>query len=99
MCVTFTITVINPHLGIHASLTGIEIYYYKCDICGFIFTKDFDHFGNKGFSQYIYSDDYLKLDIDYAQKRPLATCNLIKHYFSANKQKCAYLIMVKGVDI
>ena len=60
----------QPHLGIQAPLTGVGIYYYRCDVCEFIFTKDFDHFGNKGFSQYIYNDDYPKLDIDYAEKTP-----------------------------
>ena len=81
----------QPHLGIHAPLTGVGIYYYRCDVCEFIFTKDFDHFGNKGFSQYIYNDDYPKLDIDYAEKRPLITYSLIDHYFSANKQNMSIL--------
>ena len=49
-------------------LVGIPIYYHKCSNCNFIFTAFFDRFVNENWSQYIYNDDYKRIDPDYAGK-------------------------------
>lgn len=44
--------------------------YYKCGVCGFIFTSLCDDWQSESFSKYIYNDDYIKVDGEYKEVRP-----------------------------
>jgi len=46
-------------------LSGIPIYYRKCEHCGLIFTKYFDDFDKQKFAVILYNNDYIKYDPDY----------------------------------
>lgn len=49
---------------------NIPVRYHRCEHCGFLFTCFFDDWTAKEFRQFIYNDDYAKIDPDYLQVRP-----------------------------
>jgi hypothetical protein len=50
--------------------SGIDIPYYRCASCGFIFTSYFDGWSKETFAERIYNSDYLLADPDFAGLRP-----------------------------
>ena len=50
--------------------SGIPVYYYRCVDCEFLFTDFADDWSEEDFKNYIYNDDYIKVDGDYAEARP-----------------------------
>jgi 2-polyprenyl-6-hydroxyphenyl methylase/3-demethylubiquinone-9 3-methyltransferase len=64
---------LQPPLGV----SGIPIYYHRCDECGFVFTEAFDHFTQEQFRQHIYNDDYARIDPDYDKLRPEGNAGFI----------------------
>lgn len=51
-------------------LSGINIAYYRCAACGFLFTPDFDDWTHEQFARAIYNEDYVKVDGEYLGARP-----------------------------
>jgi hypothetical protein len=51
-------------------LTCVPVYYYRCCNCGLMFTRFFDDWGKADFLQFVYNEDYIRIDGDYVQKRP-----------------------------
>jgi hypothetical protein len=49
--------------------SGIQVPYYRCGGCDFLFTDLTDDWSTDDFSRFIYNDDYLKVDGDYAGAR------------------------------
>jgi SAM-dependent methyltransferase len=56
--------------GRYLPLTGVPVYYHRCDGCGLIFTNAFDHWSKADYLQHIYNDDYVLVDPDYIDVRP-----------------------------
>jgi len=55
---------------IHFPLSGIPIYYYLCNACGFCFAPVFQQWTRAQFAEYIYNDGYIKIDPNYGKLRP-----------------------------
>jgi hypothetical protein len=51
-------------------MSGIPVFYFRCLVCGFLFTKFFDHWTPEDFARFVYNEDYIKVDGEYASKRP-----------------------------
>jgi SAM-dependent methyltransferase len=51
-------------------LSGVPVYYERCQVCGFIFTRHFDDWGTDRFRRVIYNDDYRLVDGNYETVRP-----------------------------
>lgn len=51
-------------------VSGIFVDYWHCATCGFIFTPFFDEWSDSDFRQFIYNEDYIKVDGEYARIRP-----------------------------
>jgi SAM-dependent methyltransferase len=51
-------------------LAGIPVTYHRCSNCSFVFTTFFDSWSAADFSQFVYNDDYVIVDPDYALARP-----------------------------
>lgn len=49
---------------------GIPVLYFRCDVCGFLFTQFFDTWTPQEFVKFVYNEDYIKVDGDYAGGRP-----------------------------
>jgi 2-polyprenyl-6-hydroxyphenyl methylase/3-demethylubiquinone-9 3-methyltransferase len=52
-------------------LVGMPIWYYQCDHCQLIFTRNMDDWTIADFKDYIYNGSYHKVDPDYLLERPL----------------------------
>jgi 2-polyprenyl-6-hydroxyphenyl methylase/3-demethylubiquinone-9 3-methyltransferase len=50
--------------------SGIPVFYFRCRVCGFLFTKFFDDWTPQDFARFVYNEDYIKVDGEYAGKRP-----------------------------
>jgi len=59
--------------------TNILVEYYMCETCDFFFTDFFDDWSHSEFSQFIYNDDYIKVDPDYTGSRALLTADSLLH--------------------
>lgn len=77
--------------GIHFPLSGIPIYYRRCESCKFLFTDAFDHWGIEQFKTYIYNDEYRLVDPDYEAKRPQANADFVAQYWGAVKAETRVL--------
>jgi SAM-dependent methyltransferase len=68
-------------------ISGVPIYYYRCPVCGFIFTTAFDHFTKDDFLRHIYNEEYLLVDPDYLDVRPRANAAVLCNLFSDAKPR------------
>lgn len=70
-------------------LSGVGVRYLRCDVCGFVFTTDFDDWSIEDFATYIYNSDYAKVDPPYVGERPRELA----------RQFCAGLASLKEISI
>lgn len=65
------------------SPSGIPVQYYRCQHCGFLFTDFCDDWSPQVFQNYIYNEEYIKVDGDYKEVRPaklaVDTAKLLLH--------------------
>ena len=78
--------------------SGIPVYYYRCDDCGFLFTDFFDDWTSKEFSEFIYNHDYLKVDPEYVADRPRHIAVTMAELFY-NRQHAAILDYGSGSGV
>lgn len=58
----------NPYKFGYAN---VMIDYLRCEQCGFTFTEFFDSWTAEDWSQFVYNNDYIKVDSEYAAVRPM----------------------------
>lgn len=73
-------------------LSGVPIYFRKCEECGLIFSSSFDSLDIDGFSELIYNSDYIKYDPEYLDVRPLQNASFLDSFLQSIKP------YVKGLD-
>jgi 2-polyprenyl-6-hydroxyphenyl methylase/3-demethylubiquinone-9 3-methyltransferase len=67
----FDVVDFNKSTGGYAfGQSGINLQWYRCENCGFLFTLFFDDWSMQDFSQFVYNEDYILLDPDYLSIRP-----------------------------
>lgn len=62
-------------------LSGVPVYYARCDRCGFCFAPELAIWPKAQFERLIYNVDYPTVDPDYAEKRPLANARALLNLF------------------
>lgn len=72
-------------------LSGVPVYYRRCETCGLIFTDAFDDWGQAEFEAHIYNDRYIDVDPDYLDRRPVNMANMIEGMFRASADKLRIL--------
>lgn len=50
--------------------SNVNVTYHRCPNCGFLFTTCLDDWTEDDFRRFIYNDDYIKVDPEYAEIRP-----------------------------
>lgn len=71
--------------GIPYELSGMPVYYYRCQSCGFIYTNFFDNFTDYDFATRVYNDEYILVDPDYVEARPKRNAESINALLSKYK--------------
>ena len=95
--------------GLYLPLTGVPVYYHRCDACGLIFTTAFDHWSKADYLQHIYNDDYVLVDPDYIDSRPAGNAAFILDFikkghdlrcldYGGGNGKLTSLLRERGVD-
>ena len=77
--------------GFFLKLSGVPIYYYLCEGCGFCFAPEIAAWGLEEFAEKIYNDGYKDVDPDYLMKRPHANHDGLVAMFGAHKDKIRHL--------
>jgi 2-polyprenyl-6-hydroxyphenyl methylase/3-demethylubiquinone-9 3-methyltransferase len=77
--------------GAQLSLSGVPIYYRRCEHCGFLFTDAFDNWDMQQFKTHIYNSEYELVDPDYETKRPRDNADFIARYWGAMKEQARIL--------
>jgi SAM-dependent methyltransferase len=71
-------------------IAGIDINYFRCLDCGYIFTRDFDDWSVEEFAKYVYNDDYIEVDWEYVRIWP----EQYAHDFAARFAGCEEVRML-----
>jgi 2-polyprenyl-6-hydroxyphenyl methylase/3-demethylubiquinone-9 3-methyltransferase len=58
---------------------GIPVEYLRCARCDFVFTTFFDDWTPDEFARFVYNEDYIKVDGEYAGIRPRREADNIAH--------------------
>lgn len=77
--------------GTFLPLTGVPIYYHRCEHCGFTHAPDLAGWTKEEFTRYIYNDDYVKVDPDYVDLRPRANAAQLTRLFGDEKRGLRHL--------
>jgi SAM-dependent methyltransferase len=59
---------LNPFRFGHS---GVNVHYVRCRHCGLIFTNFFDNWTDADWKRFVYNQDYVKVDKEYANTRPV----------------------------
>jgi len=78
---------------------GWPVYFYRCDSCGFTFTRALDHWQKQDFSTYIYNDDYVRHDPDYLGARPQSNADMIFNSLGGIKDQISLLDYGSGLGL
>ncbi|MBN8908399.1 MAG: class I SAM-dependent methyltransferase, partial [Rhodospirillales bacterium] len=63
--------------------SGFQVSYLRCRECGFLFTKDFDHWSSEDFRRYIYKNDFVSVtsyDPFSSPERPTGRFDIITSF-------------------
>jgi SAM-dependent methyltransferase len=72
----------NPRV---LGLSGVPVYYHRCDRCGFLFTAAFDDFSDADFARHIYNEEYVLVDPDFPAVRPRGNADMVAELFGRSK--------------
>ncbi len=70
---------------------SIPILYYRCNVCGFIFTDYFDNWKDAEFKQQIYNEDYGKADPDFVSGARSGIANHLANILYPSKENIQIL--------
>ena len=77
--------------GKRLDLSGNPIYYRRCTVCGFAFTREFDDWSTQAFLTHIYNHDYVLVDPDYVAARPASNAKVVAETFLASRNDLSIL--------
>ena len=86
-------------LGQKFRLSGVPIYYRRCEACGFLFTDAFDDWGMSEFKAHIYNEEYHLYDPEYMVTRPSRNGSWVANVWSAQKPGMRVLDYGGGNDV
>jgi 2-polyprenyl-6-hydroxyphenyl methylase/3-demethylubiquinone-9 3-methyltransferase len=67
--------------GKRLRLSGIPVYFRRCDDCAFVFTDGFDAWTPQEMQERVYNADYLFVDPDYVLRRPSGNAQMVAQTF------------------
>jgi hypothetical protein len=77
--------------GQHRPLSGIPIYYYLCEQCGFCFAPEFRQWSSKDFSEKIYNEDYSDVDPNHVRVRPEQNALSLTNMFKGREEHIKHI--------
>lgn len=77
--------------GLRLPVSGMPVYYRRCEQCGFIFTEAFDAWSIHDFAERIYNDGYAAVDPDYDSVRPRNMARFVAGALAASRERITIL--------
>ncbi len=77
--------------GVFFDKTGFPVDYYWCENCGFCFAPELCKWSLVEFERYIYNAEYLKIDPDYVEIRPVSNAERLLELFGAKSGEIVHL--------
>ena len=71
--------------------SGIPVYFYRCQTCGFTFADMFDQWTSLNFFTHIYNEEYVKVDPEFVTIRPQNMARFIASLFDQQKASISVL--------
>lgn len=71
--------------------SGEAVTYYRCPSCGFLFTTFLDSLTEEEIARRIYNADYIKVDPEFAERRPAGTAKLVETLFGRYAERLRVL--------
>jgi hypothetical protein len=82
----FDVVDLNKCAGFYAfGPAGVPVDYHRCDECGFLFTPFFDDWSEDDFRRFIYNDDYVLVDPEYAAIRPVMVAEHLAQFLDGRQ--------------
>jgi len=72
-------------------VAGVPVAYFLCDECGFCFAPEFAHWTLEAFATRIYNSEYVRVDPEYVQKRPLENADYLQSLLGARGSSIRHL--------
>ena len=72
-------------------LSGIPIYYFQCDSCGFLYAPEFLSWPDERFRDEIYNEGYRTIDPDHEYTRPKSNADFLIRLFGTQPEKLTHL--------
>lgn len=69
----------------------LPVYYFLCDECGFVFAPEMYGWSKETFAELIYNDDYVQVDPDYLEQRPVSNATQLNRTFGDQKDRLRHL--------
>ena len=66
--------------------SGVEVAWYRCPFCDFLFTTFFDDWTPSDFSRFVYNSDYIIIDPGHAATRPFAMASKVASWLEHNPE-------------
>ena len=77
--------------GVRLPVSGIPVYYRRCEECGFVFTEAFDSWSIQEFAEHIYNDGYTAVDPEYDSIRPRNSARFVAGALAASRERITIL--------
>lgn len=77
--------------GYFLPLSGVPVYYGRCETCGFLFTRFCDGWTDEDFGRHIYNDDYIKVDPEHTEARPARVAPVVPRWFFRDLSRLSIL--------
>ncbi len=85
--------------GPRLPVSGIPVYYRRCENCGFLFTDAFDCWSEADFKSHVYNAGYLAIDPEYTHTRPRNHADVVQYLFGAHRAETRVLDYGGGNDV
>ncbi len=84
--------------GVQFRLSGVPIYYRRCDNCSFLFTDAFDAWTVEQFKTHIYNEEYKLVDPDYSDFRARGNAGAVVRLWGPLRRETRVLDFGGGND-
>lgn len=79
--------------------SGLSLDYYRCTLCGYMFSPFMDKWGAAEFTQYVYNKDYPRIDGTYNGYRAGALSNILYLSIGEYMPQLAFLDYGGGIGL
>lgn len=85
--------------GTFLPLSGVPIYYFRCEGCGFCFAPEMYAWTPEDFARRVYNDEYTQVDPDWIETRPRGNAAHVAGLFGSDGKGIRHLDYGGGIGL